>query len=534
MKLSDFRLRTKLGFSFLLMLLISMFIGAASLTGMRRLGHETEEMAGNWIPSIAVLGEIRVQANDLRRFEIQTLLDVPADEIRDLLSNQRIARQAIESSISKYRDLISNPEERELADRYVGQLNAYLSAMDKTEALIRTGTRESHAAALEGLTGSGRTAYQASAKTLDALVTLNRKGADASASIARAAYDQGILDMIVILVLAVAMTTALTAWIVRMVTRPLQLAVDASNAIAGGDLSAEIRSEGRDETAQLLQGLAQMQRQLALVVGDVRRNAEGVATASAQIAQGNLDLSARTEQQASALEETAASMEELSSTVRQNAANAQQANRLAGNASVVAVSSGEVVAEVVDTMRGISESSRRIGDIIGTIDGIAFQTNILALNAAVEAARAGEQGRGFAVVASEVRHLAQRSADAAKEIKTLIGDSVARVEQGTLLVDRAGTTMTEVVDSIQRVTEIMAEISTASIEQSQGVSQVGEAVTQMDQATQQNAALVEESAAAADSLKGQAEHLVHAVAFFKLGGRSHAAMDRDGTLALAF
>jgi methyl-accepting chemotaxis protein len=237
-----------------------------------------------------------------------------------------------------------------------------------------------------------------------------------------------------------------------------------------------------------------------------------VATASAQIAQGNNDLSARTEQQASALEQTAASMEELSSTVRQNADNARQGNQLAQNASTVAVRGGEVVGQVVDTMKGINDASRKIADIIGVIDGIAFQTNILALNAAVEAARAGEQGRGFAVVASEVRSLAGRSAEAAKEIKGLISDSVQRVEQGTVLVDQAGTTMAEVVAAIRRVTDIMGEISAASTEQSQGVAQVGEAVTQMDQATQQNAALVEESAAAAESLKAQAQQLVQAVA----------------------
>jgi methyl-accepting chemotaxis protein len=253
-------------------------------------------------------------------------------------------------------------------------------------------------------------------------------------------------------------------------------------------------------------------------VSIVRRGALSIETASAEIAQGNNDLSARTEQQASALEETASSMEELSSTVRQNADNARQGNQLALSASAVAVKGGEVVGQVVETMKGINESSRRISDIIQVIDGIAFQTNILALNAAVEAARAGEQGRGFAVVASEVRSLAGRSADAAKEIKTLINTSVERVEQGTVLVDQAGATMTEVVNAIRRVTDIMGEISAASSEQSSGVAQVGEAVTQIDQATQQNAALVEQSSAAAEGLKGQAQQLVSAVAVFKHSG----------------
>ena len=306
-------------------------------------------------------------------------------------------------------------------------------------------------------------------------------------------------------------------------------ATQVTQRIAEGDLGTEIRLRPSDRSS-LLFALQAMRDSMAGIVGRVRQGAEGVANASTEIAQGNNDLSARTESQASALEETAASMEELSSTVHQNADNARQANQLAMSASTVAVQGGEVVSQVVDTMRGINDSSRKIADIIGVIDGIAFQTNILALNAAVEAARAGEQGRGFAVVAGEVRSLAQRSAEAAKEIKGLITASVERVEQGTQLVDKAGETMTEVVTAIRRVTDIMGEISAASSEQSAGVSQVGEAITQMDQATQQNAALVEQSAAAADSLKTQAQELVNAVAVFKLSqqqaGASVAAASR--------
>jgi methyl-accepting chemotaxis protein len=295
---------------------------------------------------------------------------------------------------------------------------------------------------------------------------------------------------------------------------PAQAAAVA-RSVAQGDLSLRVPVAANDNHS-IMAALAQMSEYLVTIVAQVRASSDSIATGSSEIAQGNNDLSGRTEQQASSLEETAASMEQLSSTVKQNADNARQANQLALGASTVAVKGGQVVGEVVHTMKGINDSSKKIADIINVIDGIAFQTNILALNAAVEAARAGEQGRGFAVVASEVRSLAGRSADAAKEIKGLITASVERVEQGTALVDQAGATMSEVVASIKRVTDIMGEISAASTEQSAGVAQIGEAVSQMDQATQQNAALVEESAAAAESLKSQAEQLVQAVAVFKL------------------
>jgi methyl-accepting chemotaxis protein len=308
------------------------------------------------------------------------------------------------------------------------------------------------------------------------------------------------------------------AWVRRRVTRELGADPGQLRAVAerirDGELYHAVSNQGGADS--VVAAFARMRDMLREIASAVRQGADGVATSSAEIAAGNNDLSARTEQQASALQQTAASMEQLGSTVRQNADNARQANQLALQASSVAVQGGEVVSQVVDTMRGINDSSRRIADIIGVIDGIAFQTNILALNAAVEAARAGEQGRGFAVVAGEVRSLAQRSAEAAKEIKALISTSVERVDQGSALVDRAGQTMQEVVTSIRRVTDIMGEISAASAEQSAGVDQITEAMTQMDQATQQNAALVEQSAAAAESLRQQALQLVQAISVLKL------------------
>ncbi|MGV8893495.1 MAG: methyl-accepting chemotaxis protein [Burkholderiaceae bacterium] len=305
-------------------------------------------------------------------------------------------------------------------------------------------------------------------------------------------------------------------WLVRAISRPLEAAVKIARGVAAGDLTQQIDVRSNDETGQLMQALKDMNDSLVQIAGDVRIGTDTIATASGQIAAGNMDLSSRTEQQASSLQETASSMEELTSTVQQNADNARQANQLAASASESAIKGGTVVAQVVGTMGSINASARKIVDIIGVIDGIAFQTNILALNAAVEAARAGEQGRGFAVVATEVRSLAHRSASAAKEIKTLIGDSVEKVDQGARLVDQAGVTMTEIIDSVKRVTDIMGEISSASQEQTSGIEQINQAISQMDQVTQQNAALVEEAAAAAASLQDQAGHLSQVVGIFKL------------------
>ncbi len=362
-------------------------------------------------------------------------------------------------------------------------------------------------------------------RTIDALYALNAKALeslDATLQQRQASLRRILIAQALAMALILALGGVLIAAFARSIRQPLGQAMDLAHAVAQGDLSGADIAHGSDEVGRLTAALLQMRRQLTQVVARVRHGAEGVATASAEIAQGNQDLSARTESQASALEETAAAMEQMTATVRQNADSAAQASQLAASASQVAQQGGDVVARVVQTMQGIDTSSKKIADIIGVIDSIAFQTNILALNAAVEAARAGEQGRGFAVVAGEVRQLAQRSAQSASEIKALIAESAQNVAQGNALVERAGHTMQEVVAAVRRVTDIMGEISAASREQSQGVAQVGEAITQMDQTTQQNAALVEQMAAAASSLHGQAQELVQGVAVFHLAADGRA------------
>jgi methyl-accepting chemotaxis protein len=325
----------------------------------------------------------------------------------------------------------------------------------------------------------------------------------------------------VLLSLAGLVVAALLCWRVTLsITRPIERAVRVAETVASGDLTSHIEVDSRDETGQLLAALKRMNDSLTGIVGRVRGASDSIATGTSQISVGNHDLSQRTEEQASNLQQTAASMEELTATVKQNSDTARQANQLAASASSVAMQGGEVVGQVVQTMEGIAASSRKISDIIGVIDGIAFQTNILALNAAVEAARAGEQGRGFAVVAGEVRNLAQRSAQAAREIKSLIGDSVGKVEAGTQLVATAGSTMSDIVSQVRRVSDLIGEIAYASDEQTTGIGQIGAAVSQLDEVTQQNAALVEESAAAAESLKHQALSLAETVSVFKVAAHT--------------
>ena len=415
--------------------------------------------------------------------------------------------------IKQIEPLIAAGAEKALFDRIGEQRKIYTKARDEAVKAKAAGDAALAAQILDQQFTPAATAYQESVQQLVAMQHAHIAAA-AQANQESAAASQKLIGALAVLAVLLG---AVSSWLLtRGIVRPIREAVALAETVASGDLSRRIEANGRDETGALLRALRHMNESLVAIVTEVRGSTDTIANASGEIAAGNLDLSSRTEQQASALEQTAASMEQLTTTVRQNADNARQANQLAITASNVAVDGGAVVGQVIATMGSINASSRKIVDIIGVIDGIAFQTNILALNAAVEAERAGEQGRGFAVVASEVRTLAQRSAAAAKEIKTLIGDSVDKVDQGAKLVDQAGATMEQVVESIRRVTDIMAEITHASQEQTGGIEQVNAAIGQMDESTQQNAALVEESAAAAGSMQDQAAKLAQVVSVFKL------------------
>ena len=516
MKLSNLSVGLRLGASFGAILLITALIAATGMWRIASLQGASERVATQEIEQQTL---VENWASDIRLNWVRTeafLKAIDRDYMEKLTADTQATAKGIEGKVQRIEGLVQGDKNRAQLATIAAASKAYNDKLAEIRELHRGGEPNVPTLVDKDL----RPLADKYLQSLDDLRTaMAAQLADSQGDTSTLAKASQVLLGVGTLI-AVALGALLAFTVTRSIVQPVQRGKQAAESIADGDLTHPIEASGNDETGQLLQALATMQSRLATIVGNVRHNAEGVATASFEIASGNNDLSARTEQQASALQQTAASMEELGSTVRQNADNARTANQLAMSASTVAQQGGDVVAEVVETMKGINDSSRKIADIISVIDGIAFQTNILALNAAVEAARAGEQGRGFAVVAGEVRSLAGRSAEAAKEIKGLIGTSVERVERGTALVDKAGATMSEVVASIRRVTEIMGEISAASSEQSQGVSQVGEAITQMDQATQQNAALVEQSAAAADSLKTQAGQLVDAVAVFRLSANA--------------
>jgi methyl-accepting chemotaxis protein len=507
------RISTRLRLGFAAMAVLMAVLGSVALIKVTSLQRAFSAFVDERYGQIRTANEVKAVNNEVAQALRNLFIVSDPDDIAAQYAVIEASSKRTNENIDKLRRADNDAADNAALTQLVQARAAYRAPRDRVISLLRSNRLEEAKTALVLDLKPAQVSYM---NRVDELIKLqNDKMALASSEVART-VDSARMDVGALLAAAVAMACAMAVWIIRATTRPINEAAGIAHAVAEGDLALEFEAHGTNETGHLLGALHEMKSRLALIVGNVRTNAEGVATASSQIAQGNNDLSARTESQASALQQTAASMEELSSTVRQNADNARQANQLAKGASTVAVRGGEVVSQVVDTMRGINESSRQIVDIISVIDGIAFQTNILALNAAVEAARAGEQGRGFAVVASEVRSLAQRSSEAAKQIKTLISDSVQRVELGSALVDQAGLTMTEVVASIRRVTDIVGEISAASSEQSNGVAQIGDALAQMDKATQQNAALVEQGAAAAESLKGQAQQLVDAVAVFKL------------------
>ncbi|HZY16238.1 MAG TPA: methyl-accepting chemotaxis protein, partial [Ramlibacter sp.] len=424
--------------------------------------------------------------------------------------NARIAKVVKDVAVFRQRATLL-PAEAKIVDAVLPMLATYGKDLEQA---VRLGQIDR----VSGVTAMDRVeeSFQHVSKTFDTLVDLQRQLAADSSVQGKQDFRHMLMALAAIVAFAALASLLAALTMSRRIVRPLRAAIDHAGAIARGDLDAELVVRGMDETAELLRALEAMKQDLRRLVGEVAQGARSVADTSAQIAQGNVDLSQRTEEQASTLEETASSMEELTSTVTQNAENARTATQLALGASEVATRGGQVVGQVVSTMNGISESSRKIADIIGVIDGIAFQTNILALNAAVEAARAGEQGRGFAVVAAEVRNLAQRSAAAAKEIKGLIGESVDKVGAGTRLVDDAGKTMGEIVTSVRKVSDLIADIAAASQEQDSGIQQVNTAVTQMDQVVQQNASLVEEANAATESMKGQAVALLQVVRRFRL------------------
>ena len=517
--LRQLKIGARLGLAFAAVLLLLTLLGGFGMYQTSQANFYAKDLGTNWLPSVKVLGDIRATLNDIRRASQRHILEIsPEGKQAQRQRHDDGLQNKLPKLLALYEPLIATQEERQGFEKIKSSLETY-KTLDTKQMQLAEGSEADILEARKLSIGETSQAFAELTTYVGKNVDINIDGADKSTAAAAVSYQQALMVSGSVIVIAVLMGAVLAVAVTRSITQPLSTGVAVAEAVAQGDLTSKFDIQGRDEPADLLRALQHMNDRLVDIVGQVRLSSDSIATGSAEIATGNADLSQRTEQQASNLEETAASMEELNSTVKTNADTALQANRLASEATHAAEQGGAVVGRVVATMQDISASSKKISDIIGVIDGIAFQTNILALNAAVEAARAGEQGRGFAVVASEVRSLASRSAEAAKEIKTLIGASVEKVEVGTTLVDEAGQSMEGIVNQVKRVSLLINEISSASMEQSSGISQIGDAVNQLDQVTQQNAALVEESAAAADSLKNQSQRLAELVSVFKIDGQ---------------
>ena len=514
MKLANLSIGKRLALGFGAVSLMLVLISALSNASILRLNNGTREIVEQRIPAIEMSNRVEAQISIIAIAVRNMMLnDDPADRQRQVQAIEDARKVMTTTLVEIEPTLMAHAESIGILRRMETASASYLAGADQLVKLIQAGE---DAQARAYLLNELRPRLGILKEATGAELALQKQFSAAAAQDAATTYGSTIRQTWGLGLFALALAAGIALWITRSITRPVARALQVANTVAAGDLTSRIEVTTRDETGQLLQALKTMNDSLARTVGAVRAGTDTIAVAAEQVAAGSLDLSSRTEQQAGALEETASSMEELTSTVRQNADNARQARQLAESASGVAARGGDVIHQVVDTMDRIQASSSKIGDIIGVIDGIAFQTNILALNAAVEAARAGEQGRGFAVVATEVRNLAQRSAAAAREIKELIGDSSDKVANGSRLVAQAGATMEEIVDSVRRVTDIMAEISAASLEQTAGIEQINGAVAQMDEGTQQNAALVEETAAASNAMQEQAARLAQAVAVFRI------------------
>ncbi len=513
---ANLRIGLQLSLAFAVVLCLTALSGGAAVLNLALVNQTSTELAHKWLPLVGHASSARIAVLEFRELELKHTRAADASYRTEYEDKMKEASALATTQMGALTALLREPDELKAAEQFHAKWKDYLTV---NQRVVSLGKADKVDDARDIADGAAKIAVDDAIAAVDAVTTMAFSRGKAAAEHADLVFARSRLwtagMVAVALVVGVLLSVLITRRLLAQLGGEPAAAAQVARAVAAGNLSTPIHLRAGDSTS-LMARLQHMQASLADVVATVRQGSERVAQASDEIAQGNQELSDRTDQQASALQQTAASMSQLGGTVRQNADNARQADELAKSATSVAQQGGEVVSRVVQTMAGINESSRRIGDIIGVIDGIAFQTNILALNAAVEAARAGEQGRGFAVVASEVRSLAHRSAEAAREIKGLIATSVQRVEDGSKLVDEAGRTMTEVVSSISRVTALMTDISAASREQSAGVNQVSGAVTQMDNATQQNAALVQQSAAAAGSLREQAQDLVNVVAAFKL------------------